>query len=130
MSTRAMTGATTGTTTGAVRVAKVAKVANTITREALYARETEKQWQARVVKLARLMGWLCYHAYDSRRSESGYPDLTCVGKGRVVYIELKTERGKLSPAQEVWLERLRGCPGVEVYVFRPSHWYEVQDVLR
>ena len=38
-------------------------------------KETEKGFQAAVVELARLRGWLVYHTYDSRRSAKGFPDL-------------------------------------------------------
>ncbi len=38
----------------------------------------EKPFQAQVVELARLSGWLTYHTHDSRRSQSGFPDLVLV----------------------------------------------------
>jgi hypothetical protein len=31
-----------------------------------------------------------------------------------------SERGRLTPDQEAWLDALRGVPSVEVYVWRPS----------
>ena len=48
---------------------------------------------------------------------------------RLVLAELKTEKGKVSPAQVAWLERLEQCAGVEVYLWRPSHRDEIERVL-
>ena len=36
----------------------------------------EKKFQSQVVRIAKVFGWLCYHTYDSRRSEPGFPDLS------------------------------------------------------
>src|SRR5688572_19177552 len=40
--------------------------------------QTERAFQAQVVKYARLMGWTAYHTHDSRRSQAGFPDLVLV----------------------------------------------------
>lgn len=88
---------------------------------------TEKVWQQTVVELAQLNGWLVFHPFDSRRSTPGYPDLTLV-RDRVVFAELKTEKGRLTPDQELWLERLEGA-GAETHVWRPSQFDEVAAIL-
>ena len=82
---------------------------------------TEKELQANVVKLAKLRGWLCYHTYDSRRSEPGFPDLVLVKGISVLFIELKSQKGRLSDAQARWLIELEGARQW-VGVWRPSHW--------
>jgi hypothetical protein len=89
---------------------------------------SEKAWQATVVEAARACRWLCYHVHDSRRSAAGFPDLVLV-RDRVLFIELKSEAGRLSQAQAEWLAAL-GRAGAEVRVFRPSDWDLVQEVLR
>lgn len=91
---------------------------------------TEAQWLRQVVDLARLLGWSAYHPWLSIHSERGWPDLALVRPPRLVLAELKTERGRTTPAQERWLGMLRECPGVEVYVFRPSDIERVAEVLR
>lgn len=91
---------------------------------------TEKDFQATVLELARVLGWRCYHTHDSRRSEPGFPDIVAVRPPRVIYAELKTERGRLTPTQRDWLSLLKGCPGVEAHVWRPSKWPEIEAVLR
>lgn len=85
----------------------------------------ERDLQQAVIDLARLLGWLAYHPYDSRRSEPGFPDLVLVhpAKGRVLYRELKSERGRLSPAQRKWISALNQA-GADADVWYPRHWPE------
>ena len=80
---------------------------------------TEKQFMAAVVEMAQMLGWLVYHTHDSRSSEAGFPDIVCVRRDRVLFIELKTEKGRLSEAQERWLSAL-GLAGADVHCWRPS----------
>lgn len=81
---------------------------------------TEAQLQAAIVDAARLQGWLVYHTYDSRRSAAGYPDLTLV-RERVVFAEIKADKGRLSHAQQEWVIHLVNA-GAEVHVWNPSSW--------
>lgn len=90
---------------------------------------TERQWQDRVVDLARWHGWRTYHTHDSRRSAAGFPDLVLVRGGRLLFVELKSSSGRVTPAQRVWLADLSACPGVEVHLWRPADWVEVQTTL-
>ncbi|MBP9897776.1 MAG: hypothetical protein KBF28_05345 [Gemmatimonadales bacterium] len=92
----------------------------------------ERQLQALVRLLALRLGYLHYHTHNSRRSEYGFPDSVIVKGSRLLFVELKSERGTLSVHQEVWLATLRLVPGVEVYVWRPEAWYsgEIERVLR
>ena len=91
---------------------------------------SEKAFMSAVVDLARLTGWLCYHTFDSRRSEAGFPDLVLARGGRLVFVELKTEQGRVTDAQSEWLEALALCPGVEVHVWRPGDWDAIERTLR
>ena len=89
---------------------------------------TEKQFQSQVVRIAKVFGWMAYHTYDSRRSEPGFPDLVLV-RERVMFRELKTEKGRLTPAQKLWGERLKSA-GSDYDIWRPSMKYKIQDDLR
>lgn len=88
---------------------------------------TEREWQAEVTATARTLGWRSYHTHDSRRSDAGWPDLALV-RERLVMAELKTDTGRLSAAQERWLELLTRA-GIETYVWRPKDREEVLTVL-
>lgn len=87
----------------------------------------EKEWQRTVVDLAKQLGWRHYHTFDSRRSTHGFPDLVLV-RDRVLYLELKREKGRLTDEQIDWLRRLRAA-GAEAYVARPRHLEAVAAVL-
>jgi hypothetical protein len=89
---------------------------------------TEKRFMAQVVQLARLLGWMVYHPYFSRRSVPGYPDLTLV-RERVFWVELKVGRGKLTPDQELWRDALRAA-GAEWHEWRPERWDAIEEALR
>jgi hypothetical protein len=90
---------------------------------------SEKAFQAQVLQLAQACGWKYYHPYDSRRSVAGYPDITLVRANRLLLVELKTERGRMSSAQQSWREALLATGKVEYYLWRPRDWNEIVDVL-
>jgi len=76
-----------------------------------------------VRKLAMLTGWVPYHTHDSRRSEAGFPDLVLVNvrQRRLLFIELKSTRGRVRAQQGIWLGILAAV-GAETAVWRPEHW--------
>src|SRR5580765_6799003 len=91
---------------------------------------SERELQDAVIELAALLGYLCHHSLPARTSRGwrtalqgneGAPDLLLVGNGRVIHAELKSEKGKLSVAQECWASALSRA-GAEYYVWRPRHW--------
>lgn len=97
---------------------------------------TEKQWMATVVQAARLLGYCVYHTHRSDHSEPGFPDLFMakpaerIGEPSTILVaELKTERGRLSPAQARWLD-LFASAGVPAFIWRPSDWPTVEAVLK
>lgn len=90
---------------------------------------TEKAWQSQVLTLARVYGWRSYHVFDSRRSVPGFPDLVLVRRPRVIFAELKTDRGRLTDEQRGWLADLGDCP-VESYVWRPRDADRIVSILR
>lgn len=101
--------------------------------------QTEKEFSQAIVDIARLLGWRVYRTHDSRRSPAGFPDLVLVRDGRLVFAELKTERGRVTADQQEWLAALgeveQSVDGwtekfVRVYVWRPSDWPEIESVLK
>ena len=84
---------------------------------------TEKAFQASVIQLARLCRWHVYHTHDSRRSAPGFPDLCLAKSGRVIHVELKSERGRISSAQAGWIAAL------DAQIWRPSDWPTIEAVL-
>lgn len=66
----------------------------------------EDPFSSQVRGLADFYGWLGYHTHDSRRSAAGFPDWVFVRPPELLFVELKTDRGRTSPAQRKWLEAL------------------------
>jgi hypothetical protein len=96
---------------------------------------TEASWQSTVVALAKARGWTVYAPPPNRpanghiiNTRAGYPDLTMVRDGRILWAELKKETGKLTAEQVAWLDLLL-LAGAEVAVWRPSDLETVQAVL-
>lgn len=97
---------------------------------------TEGQFLDQVQALAKLLHWeFIYHVHYSHRSAYGWPDLVlgrieADGHGRLVVAELKSEKGKLTGPQERWLGFWRTISGAEVFVWRPSDWPQIEEVLQ
>ncbi len=89
----------------------------------------EASFQRTVIEMAELLAWRTYHTHDSRRSNSGWPDLVFVRSGELVIVELKTNTGKVSQAQERWLDDLEAA-GVEVHVWRPRDFDRIEARLK
>jgi hypothetical protein len=91
---------------------------------------SEKHFMASVVQLARLAQWTCYHTHDARRSVAGFPDLVLVRHETMLCIELKSQHGRVTPAQAAWLKALGAVQHKpEVYVWRPSDWDVIERRL-
>ena len=90
---------------------------------------TEKRFQAQIVKLAKLHGWLVYHTFDSRRSTAGFPDLVLVKGDQIIFAELKTKKGKVKPEQKAWLIALNNAGKVRSCVWRPQYDASILAVL-
>lgn len=113
----------------------------------------ERDWQDQVLELARLYRWRSYHTFDSRRSNPGFPDLVLVRAPRLIFAELKAQKGRVTTEQKLWMaalgdvgEAVDGAvgraqavvvddpetpePSVEVYLWRPADFEAVHDALR
>lgn len=102
----------------------------------------EKELQREVIALARKLGYKVKPEKDNRREVikdgrkilvgdeqgAGFVDLVLVGRGRFLFVELKTQAGTVTENQAEWLERLsetaRVCTGVATFLWRPSHWLD------
>lgn len=104
----------------------------------------EKDFEKQVLDYAKLQGWKSVHipkvlAVDPKTNLTvwrtpikadgkGFPDWIFV-RERVIFAELKTENGKLSPEQVEWYQVLENAKQ-EVYVWRPSHIDQIMKVMR
>ncbi len=91
---------------------------------------SEKAFRQQVIALANLYSWKSQFHWTSIHSPAGFPDLVLVKPPRLIFAELKTGQRILTPKQAEWLELLRPCPGVEVYVWRPADFDSIVEVLK
>ena len=95
---------------------------------------TEAEWLRSVGDALDLTGWAWIHHRPARRAQGkwttatqgnsakGFPDVVAVRPPRVLWLELKTERGRVSVEQNSWLDLLRAS-GQEAHVLRmPRDW--------
>ncbi|MBZ5736472.1 VRR-NUC domain-containing protein [Nocardioides sp. TRM66260-LWL] len=90
---------------------------------------SEAMFQRHLLQLAAWHGLLSYHTHDSRRSQPGFPDCVLLGPAGVIYAELKTTKGRVTPEQREWLDRLTAA-GQTAYLWRPTDWPEINLILR
>lgn len=68
----------------------------------------ERDIEARLVRMVRERGGLCYKFVSP--GNDGVPDrIVITPDGRTIYVELKSERGRLSALQAHQLQELRRC---------------------
>lgn len=88
---------------------------------------TEEELGQEVEKLLELFGWLWCHFRPARTRDGwrtaitghkGFPDYFAVKSTRTVAIELKSEKGKVTNEQQIWLTALAATK-TEVYLWRP-----------
>jgi len=98
---------------------------------------SEGDFQSAVMTLADLYGWWVMHVTTSQKGQkhltstslSGWPDLVLWKPGvGVLYRELKTNRGRLSGAQQTVLGSLTEA-GQDCAVWRPRDWALIEQTL-
>ena len=100
---------------------------------------SEAQFQRQVIQFAQLCGWRVAHfrpAMDSKGrwktavagDGAGFPDLVLV-RERVLFVELKTDTGRLTPDQEAWRQAAQAA-GATHHVWRPRDWPAIERTLQ
>jgi hypothetical protein len=102
---------------------------------------SESQFQGQVQELALLYGWQFMHIRPGLNQRgtwrtpisgalgAGWPDLVLIRGNRMIFAELKSEKGKLTAAQVTVLNALEAT-GHEVFCWHPSDWDTLNEVLR
>ena len=117
----------------------------TIDAAEFFARErlawSETEFANQIIATAIPLGWLVKRdpPWRPTAAAAGYPDLTMVNgqRRRIIFAELKTQKGRISSAQHDWIDALDDAcyesverHNVSVVVWRPSDWDEIGAVLR
>lgn len=103
-------------------------------REVMNRTMSERKLGQTIREMAEAYGWLCYQVLDTRnyakRTSRGFPDQFIARPGRALALELKTERGIVTPNQELWVATLDSIPGITSAVIRPHDLDHVEELLR
>jgi hypothetical protein len=100
-------------------------------RDVVLESMSEKAFQKAVVDGLKQRGWLVFVVPDMRMTTAGLPDIIAVAPGRVLFWELKRERGgRIRPEQQVVIDALPPGSTVDARIVRPSQWAEVEEVLK
>ena len=100
---------------------------------------SEKDFLTQVTQLADIRGWQWLHLRPGMTRDSwrtpisgplgkGWPDLLLVRRERLLFLELKSENGKVSLDQEQVIAILAEVGLARV--FYPSDWDKIEQVLR
>ncbi len=114
----------------------------------------ESDWQRTVIEYAHLRGWRVAHfrpgktsrTYTNKRGEikyvwvtpvqadgKGFFDLVLVRPPRIMFIELKSDKGKLTKEQENWCRLIANTQSenncISWGVWRPADWEIVKRIL-
>lgn len=102
--------------------------------------ESEEDFQSWVIDLAHTMGWLVAHFRAARTKTGwrtavsadgeGFPDLLLTRGAVTIFAETKSETGRLSPQQRVWLQTLAENPRNRCFVWRPADRPQIEEILR
>jgi len=104
----------------------------------------ERELQDAVIELARLLGYRCAHFRPAQTTRgwrtpvsadgAGFPDLVLAHpkQRRLLFVELKAARGRLSMEQVEWLDTLTDSECADVFCWRPADWADgsIEAVLR
>jgi len=92
---------------------------------------TEADLREQIRTLCKLYGWKMYFSWTSIHSPRGFPDLVLANpeQKRVIFAELKNEKGKVTEGQKQWLDALKAC-GQTVFVWRPADIEAIAEILR
>ena len=83
----------------------------------------EREFLSQVIWLAHAFSWKCAHFRPARvlkngmetwrtavsADGAGFPDLIMIRPPRLVFAELKSEKGKTTLEQDAWLKNLKSC---------------------
>lgn len=97
----------------------------------------EAEFAKRIEETCNYLHLRWHHETDSRKSKAGFPDYCIVGNF-VLFLEIKSDKGVVSPQQEAWIRDLAAAEnpdahnvaGVRAYVAYPRDWERVLRDLK
>jgi hypothetical protein len=101
---------------------------------------TETEFLKQVIDLARLFRWRVAHFRPAMTAHgwrtavqgdgAGFPDLLLIRScGQLLVAELKVGKNKVTDEQQAWLDAF-AATGIPAYVWRPTDWKQIEEILR
>ena len=101
---------------------------------------SERDFQDQIIELAHIYDWTVAHFRPAMKQDgswrtavaadgTGFPDLVLVRPPRLIFAEVKSEKGKVTSEQSSWLRNLAEAKQ-DVYLWRPSDWEGIVEVLK
>lgn len=100
----------------------------------------EAEYAQRIEETANFLGLRWHHETDSRKSKAGFPDYVFVGPYGVLFLEIKSDKGTVTPQQKAWIRDLAAASqhgytngaehDVTAYVAYPRDWNRVLSDLK
>ena len=104
--------------------------------------ESEADFQSWVNDLLALRGWRkvyedvpltkCWHCgtYPPQRKVRGHPDIEIVRDNRLIYLELKSQKGRIRLEQRETIDALKKVRSVSANIMRPDDRDVIEGLLR
>lgn len=99
-----------------------------------YEMISEDDYQRWMIQLLKDNGWQVHHDRPARKAngewytpvegDNGYPDITASRNGYTMWLEVKSQHGKPTEAQNKWIDAIF----YNVAVIRPSDWKSVEYI--
>lgn len=90
--------------------------------------EKEKSFENKVKKYLKSKGIYYFKYFGNAYSTSGILDLTLCVNGKFIGVEIKAEKGKVSPLQEYNINEIKRCGGIAI-VLRPSGFDNFKQLI-
>lgn len=106
----------------------------------------EEDFLTQIIDLAHIYHWKVAHFRPAMTKHgwrtavsadgAGFPDCVLLRGDRLIFAEIKSEKGQLTPAQNEWLDALAEVGGatnfqeIQTYVWRPDMLEEIAEILR
>lgn len=74
----------------------------------------EKNIENKIKAYLKSIGAYYVKYFGNQFSQVGVPDILCCYKGRFIGIEVKNERGKTSPLQDVNIQQIKDAGGLAI----------------
>lgn len=89
---------------------------------------SEKAYETKIKNYLKSRGIYYFKMYGCAATKAGVPDLICCINGRFVGIEVKAEKGRVSPLQKINIEQIQSCGGIALVSY-PDEFGSLTEII-